>query len=199
MTMKTILVTGASGFIGSHLIGVLRKNFKVRIIRGTDLHSFKKIKNATLGVSGVIHLAAIKYNLANLGELRKVNVQYTQNLLKFAGNTHFIYISTWLAAYHEKTGFYGQTKKEAEDEVKKSGKNFTILRLPHIYSTSKTSLIFTKYILPAYLKFRYNIKPLYPPANVSQIVQAIKKVITQKRFYKKSFYVTGEKTFISFT
>lgn len=197
--MKKILVTGASGFIGSHLAKELVKNFKIICLSRSDLQHQKIMQQSIKGVSAIIHLAAQKYNTKDLNQMRKVNVGITKNLLQFAGDIHFIYISTWLAKYSDKTGFYGLTKKEAEEEVKKSGLNYTILRLPHIFGSSKTSLIFTKYLLPVYLKLKYNIKPLYPPADISQIVKGIKGVIIQKKFYNKSFYVTSEKTFISFT
>lgn len=211
--MKRILLTGATGFLGSHLVKELVKNFKVNclirrdlkfahpniIIFKGDLFSNSTIKDATGGVSAVIHLAAQKYNTKDLKQIRRVNVKGTKNLLRFAGDAHFIYISTWLATYHKKTGFYGQTKKEAEEEVKKYGKNFTILRLPHIFGPSKTSLIFTKYFLPAYLLLRYRVKPIYHPVEVSQIVPAIKQVVNQKKFFGKSFYVVDQKTFVPFT
>lgn len=208
--MKKILVTGASGFIGSHLIKELVKDFQVNclvrkdlkfdhpnitIFKG-DLLSPQAIKDSTREVSTIIHLAAQKYNTKDLEAMRKINVQGTKNLLRFAGDTHFIYISTWLAAYPQKTHYYGQTKKEAEDKVKKYGKKFTILRLPHIFGPSKTSLIFTKYLLPVYLLLRYRVRPIYNPIDIYSLCITIKKILGNKKYFKKSYYLVSSNRLI---
>jgi len=125
--MKTILITGTSGFIGSHLVQKLVKDFKIISLSRSDLNSQKIIQQSTKGVSTIIHLAAQKYNTNDLNQMRKVNVGITKNLLRFAGSAHFIYISTWLAKYPDKTGLYGLTKNEAEEQVKKGGLNYFTL------------------------------------------------------------------------
>lgn len=206
--MKTILITGATGFIGSHLLQELVKDFKVKclirqdlkfkhpnviLIKG-DLHSEKAIRESTREVSAIIHLAAIKYNTKDAAKIRKVNVGGTINLLKNVSGAHFIYGSTWLAAYPQKTGLYGLTKNKAEEAVKKSGADYTILRLPHIFSHKKSHQIFIRYILPVYLRLRYGVKPIYQPIEVTKVSKAIKRIINNEKFYRKSFYVVDEKT-----
>ena len=197
--MKTILITGTSGFIGSHLVQKLVKDFKIISLSRSDLNSQKIIQQSTKGVSTIIHLAAQKYNTNDLNQMRKVNVGITKNLLRFAGSAHFIYISTWLAKYPDKTGLYGLTKNEAEEQVKKGGLNYTILRLPHIYSQKPHNRFIAKYLLPIYLKVRYGVRPIYQPISVEEVCLSIKKVIYQKKFYRKSFYVVNKKTFNPFT
>lgn len=204
-----ILVTGASGFIGSHLIKLLSKrnnvkclsrkkivqNKNIQVIHGNIL-SGKTLKEASSDVSVIIHLAAIKYNSRNPLHIKRVNLDGTRKLLEFSGSSHFIYASTWLAAYPKLTGHYGKTKNKAEKLVKKT-KKFTILRFPHIYSNS-LSMIFTKYLLNIYLRLRYRVKPIYEPISVEELCLAIEKVINNKKFFQGSYYVKDRNTFIPF-
>jgi nucleoside-diphosphate-sugar epimerase len=101
---KTVLVTGASGFIGSHLVDSLRadglhvrslvlenasqeflKESDSEIIIG-DLRDRASLKTACQGCDEVYHLAAISRHDANVpdDEYRAVNVEGTLNLLEIA-------------------------------------------------------------------------------------------------------------------
>jgi GDP-L-fucose synthase len=92
ITKKTILITGAYGFLGNHLVEELKKNGAKKIIRPTskeynllDLNAIKKIvKN----VDGVIHLAAkvggIGFNREHPAEMFYENIIMGVNLMNEA-------------------------------------------------------------------------------------------------------------------
>jgi len=127
--MKKILITGNSGYIGSHLCKMLDGEYE---IVGLDLkdpqfkvsrHFIRDIKDQfTLKkehFDAVIHLAA----LVNVGESQHTPTHYyltnfigTLNLLTWVDTDNFIFASTGAAEKCESA--YGTSKKAAEDCVK---------------------------------------------------------------------------------
>ena len=155
--MKKIVILGGSGFIGSHLADYLsQKNFKVtifdlkkskwkknnqRMIVG-DLLNIKKLNQAIKGSDVVYNFAAV----ANMDLLKdkaistvKYNILGTVNALEVSRKhkiKKFIHAST-IYANTEEGGFYGRSKKAAEDYVEEYKKmfnlNYTILRFGSMY------------------------------------------------------------------
>jgi nucleoside-diphosphate-sugar epimerase len=145
---EKILVTGATGRVGKHLVDALIKqgnkvralvkngtveNENVEIFYG-DILDKESLRKATEGVDVIYHLAAIVDYLAPRETLFNVNVVGTKNLLEFKKLKKFIYLSS-TAAMGKKlrdvpanestpahpTDFYGQTKLDAEKLVKEAG------------------------------------------------------------------------------
>lgn len=116
MSRGTILVTGARGFIGTHVVRHLRsKGFAVRgLVRGEagncefepflcrDLEDEAAIEEAMRGVEHVVHLAArvhVMSETANdaLEQYRRVNVEGTRVLVRgaeAAGVKRFVFLSS---------------------------------------------------------------------------------------------------------
>lgn len=127
--MKKILITGNSGYIGSHLCKMLAGEYE---LWGVDLnnpqyplthHRKHDIRQALPEnkntFDAVIHLAA----LVNVGESQKKPTDYymtnfigTLNVLKTVKCKNFIFASTGAAEKCESA--YGTSKKAAEDCVK---------------------------------------------------------------------------------
>lgn len=127
--MKKILITGNSGYIGSHLCKMLNDEYD---IAGLDIkdpqfkvsrHFNRDIKNQFTikkeRFDAVIHLAA----LVNVGESQKTPTDYyltnfigTLNLLTWVETDNFIFASTGAAEKCESA--YGTSKKAAEDCVR---------------------------------------------------------------------------------
>jgi nucleoside-diphosphate-sugar epimerase len=167
-----ILVTGATGFLGRHLIPILadkypkltalvRENSDVRQLKElgvrlyyADLSKGSLIKDVPEGVDIILHLAALMSDKDHLpyAEFRKVNVEGTLNLLKFAGSSirQFILVSTVGvygattsqgfdedAPYGKRLSKYERSKAEAEEAAlgfcRRRNLNLTILRIGQLY------------------------------------------------------------------
>ena len=150
--MKTILITGNSGYIGSHLTNLLNQKYNVI---GLDLIpnkanvteqlicDIRNVPDLDLEFDAVIHLAAlVKVNESVINPIQyyATNLNGTINLLHKIKNktTNFIFASTGSAEYCNNP--YGVSKKAAEDCVKQfcndNNVNFTTFRFYNVIGSS---------------------------------------------------------------
>jgi len=125
--MKKVLVTGCSGYIGSHLCKLLENDYEVY---GLDIrepkHPVKEFFQVDINkpfktdreFDAVVHLAA----LVNVSESEVIPIMYyitnlngTMNVLNKVKTKNFIFASTGAAALCESA--YGISKRAAEDVV----------------------------------------------------------------------------------
>jgi len=173
MNMKKILVTGCSGYIGSHLCKLLEGKYD---IHGLDLHDpivpinkFYKvdinrlftIPDQTEPYDAVIHLAA----LVNVGESEKMPIMYyitnlngTMNVLNKIPTKNFIFASTGAAALCESA--YGISKRAAEDCI------------TEFYTKHRQGIDYTMFRFYNVIGSSYDIKPTNPDGLMYNLMQA---------------------------
>lgn len=130
--MATAFVTGATGFVGSHIVRTLLENgHQVRILRRAssrldalegltvehaigDLFDVETLAQQLAGVDWVFHVAAVaNYWRSRKDEIYRVNVDGTANLLQAAeraGVKRFIFTSS-LAAVGYRGSFHSANEK----------------------------------------------------------------------------------------
>jgi nucleoside-diphosphate-sugar epimerase len=117
-----IHVTGASGFIGSHLCPALAA-------------AGHELRTAAEGCDAVVHLANIAHTSASPAELHRVNVEGTLAQARsalVAGARRFVYLSSLKAAQPDDA--YGRSKALAEAALLKlPGLEAVVLRPPLVY------------------------------------------------------------------
>src|SRR5574337_1864296 len=181
-----ILVTGGTGFVGSHLIRRLRKEGRsVRaLVRNPekartladlgaevapgDISDAVSLEKACAGAERVIHLVGIIQEAPG-ATFRGVHVEGTRNLLqaaKKAGVRHFFYQSA-LGTRAGAKSEYHRTKWQAEELVAASGIPFTILRPSLIYGPGDqftlrlADIIKLSPVLPVIGSGASKIQPIY--------------------------------------
>ena len=149
--MKKILITGCSGYIGSHLCDMLQGEYEVHgldlVGPQVEIDKFYNIDiNKQFAIDGVefdavVHLAA----LVNVGESQERPISYyitnlngTMNVLNKLKAKNFIFASTGAAQYC--TSAYGVSKRAAEDVVRSYTKmaesDYTIFRFYNVIGTT---------------------------------------------------------------
>ena len=147
-----ILVTGGTGFVGSHLIKRMRqkglpvralvrnpdkaqtlKDLGVEVVSG-DVSDPASLEKATTGVARIVHLVGIIQESAG-ATFQAVHVDGTRNLLEAAkkNNVHHFFYQSALGTRPNAKSEYHQTKWAAEELVRASGISYTILRPSLIY------------------------------------------------------------------
>lgn len=195
-----ILLTGASGFIGSHLLkqasgkfrfrclvrprsaGKIKTGDSVEIIEG-DILSETSVKKAMAGVDTVVHLAAL-IRLSKPDEIYRVNVEGTRLLLSEAskqGVSRFIFVSTENALREDLHDAYAQSKRQAEVLVREF-KNFLILRPCFVYGRGDDhglgrliELTEKSPLIPLFGGLTSKIQPLYVNDMAEYLIKAIEK------------------------
>ena len=154
-----ILVTGASGFIGQAVVeALLRSGHHVRTLtrsvdpsaathplleRATgDVRDLPSLERAMAGVRAVVHLAAMKNDEPESGE---VNIGGAKNLIeacRIAGVKRIVNVSTQSAKL-TKAGVYGRSTAEADRLFHASSIPTVTLRSSLVYGDASSGVFGT--------------------------------------------------------
>ena len=146
--LRTLAVTGGTGFVGSHLIEAARgQGYELRALtrgwrppeQGIDwvdgaLDRTDSLAKLCEGADAVVHIAGL-INASSRAAFDAVNVGGTANMIDAArrcGVRRFVHISS-LAAREPELSDYGRSKAKAERLVSASGLDWTIIRPPAVY------------------------------------------------------------------
>lgn len=189
---KNILVTGATGFIGQHLVrALLEKNYKVRIFT-RDKNKAKKIfpqaeivegsindkdaiNRALKTINIVYHLAAIRHQWGiSKKDYQKVNDDFTETLLQYSANhkiEKFIFASS--------VAVFGWPGKNIINEKNK-------YKYENSYGFSKilSESLIKKYFNKRGLKYVI-IRPsiTYGPNDPAGMITKLTKMIKNKKYF----------------
>lgn len=207
---KVILVTGATGYVGRHVVqALLESNANVRcLVRDVKKNNIPKVEMvqgdvtdpvslavACSGISQVIHLVAIIREKKN-STFENINTQGTKNLLKVAaesGVKHFIHISA-LGADTDPQYKYTYSKGVAEMAVVNSGLNYTILRPSVMFGPGVgfvDHLLKSLLMTPTFVAVPGNGNTKFQPISVKDVAQCIKLVVQNTDLYKNKIIDIG--------
>lgn len=216
-----ILVTGAAGFVGYHLVNALAGQQKrvrclvrnepakinicdkhIEVIQG-DIRDKKVIDSAVKGARQVVHLAAVIQS-PDPEVVCQVNVEGTRNLVESSrqyGVEQFVFFSTLNTVLPVKNR-YSKSKEKAEDIVRKSGLNFTILRPSVIYGNGDDGTIArlvhvvkNRKIIYLLGNGKYKLQPVY----IDDVIKAICETLNNLcQFKDRTLFLVG-KEIVSYT
>lgn len=194
----TIALTGATGFLGSHLLASFEeKGIRGRaLIRSSSPRKYR-IKDFPVEICEVdwkredslaqalgdcdilVHLAGLTNGAEGL--LRQVNVEYTRKIVQAAdkvGMKRIIFTSSVAALLMH--GIYGETKREAEELIRGSGIPYVIFRPAFIYGEGderNTGLMIRTLkrfpLVPLLGGGTFLLQPVYVDDVVSLLLQAL--------------------------
>jgi len=206
-----ILVTGGTGFVGSHLVNrlalekiqtrcLVRKSsnikklleLEIEVTYG-DLNDKESLKKALDNVETVVHLVGIIVERKG-ATFEIIHTQGTRNLVaasKEAGVRRFIYISA-LGARENARSRYHLTKWEAEQAVIKSGMEYVIFR-PSImigkggeFITMLSKVVHEAPVVPI-IDGKSKVQPIY----VENTIDCIIKSLIEPEITNRIFEIAG--------
>lgn len=193
-----IFVTGASGFVGRHLIA--KQVAMGRHVRGLmragkpppyqhplldwrlgDVTRRDDITPCFAGVETVVHLAAV-LSQADEDINQAVNAESTRTMMQLCrvhGVKRFVLMSA-AAATFKNTNAYGRSKRKAEEILAESGLDYSIIRVPLIVGRgSEEWTRFIDYIkkIPGIVPVFGDGKAIKCPIYIDDVVDALGAVL----------------------
>jgi uncharacterized protein YbjT (DUF2867 family) len=209
--MNTVLVTGGSSTLGQHVLRNLVSRVRVVAvvhrrgveIPGTEIERLQggleeTVRNpaASQKAQVVLHMAAVTHS-DDPSEYFRVNTDLTKQLLfSCLPSQHFVYVSTICA--HPDAGAYGRSKWLAEEAIRDSGLNYTIIRPAEIYGSSNSegidALIALARKVGVLPDFRCGGSIKYAPISVQEAAQFIAEATIRRHHTGQTYTLCAERS-----
>jgi nucleoside-diphosphate-sugar epimerase len=208
--METLFVTGGSSTLGQHIlrrlasrvriVSVMHRrnvgipNAEMQVIRG-GLEECVRQPAALQAAQIVLHMAAVTHT-DDASEYLRVNTELTKQLLSVCDpQQHFVYVSTICA--HPDGGAYGCSKWLAEEAIRASGLEYTIIRPADIYGSKGSegidALIAVARKMHLLPDFRSGGSIQYAPISLEEAAQFIAEATVQRRCTGQTYTLCAER------
>jgi uncharacterized protein YbjT (DUF2867 family) len=174
----TVLVTGASGMLGSAVLPRLEKDgYRVRPMSrrarpgwvAADLRTGEGLADAVRGVDVIVHLAS------EPGRAQQTDVEGTRTLLEAArpaGVRHVLYVS--INGIDRVPYRYYQAKLDTEKVVEESGIPYTILRAAQFHPFVEMLLSTSSKLGPVIIDPKFRVQPVAIEDVADRIAQLLR-------------------------
>jgi UDP-2-acetamido-2,6-beta-L-arabino-hexul-4-ose reductase len=163
--MKTVGITGKSGFIGTHLfnnLGLLKNNYEVVDIKDEFFEKTTLLNEVISKCDIIVHLAAINRHI-DPDKIYDVNVSLVKTLIHSLQVTkslaHVIFASS---IQEEKENAYGRSKRDGKKLLAKWAQEndgrFTSLIIPNVFGPFGKPF-YNSFISTFSFQLNHNIKP----------------------------------------
>ncbi|MFH1538686.1 MAG: complex I NDUFA9 subunit family protein [bacterium] len=212
--MKKVLVTGATGFVGGHIVEeLLGRGYEVSALvrspekagglgkRGVELRPGGILKPETLDFSGfdaVIHLVGI---IREAGEqtFERVHYEGTVNVVeaaKWAGVKRYVHMSALGTRPGAKSNYH-KTKFKAEEHVRGSGLPFVIFRPSVIFGERGefTKMLADFFKNPFFVPVIGSGESRMQPVSVKDVAKLFADALANEKSVNRVFELGGPKAF----
>lgn len=206
-----VLVTGGSGHLGVPLVRALLRGTEhhVRLFgrrdprlpanervtwSAGDVRRKEDVAAAAAGAGAILHLAGLTHS-NRPGEYDAINLGGTRNVVEAAraGRVRrLVFFSSWVAS--AEGGGYARSKLLAEEEVRRSGVGWVILRPAEVYGAGQGGAlpallerVRAKRLVPIPGHGRYRMSPLY----IDDLVTAVLAVLARPDVTGKVYTLAG--------
>jgi 2-alkyl-3-oxoalkanoate reductase len=208
--IETVFVTGGSSTLGQHVLRRLTSHFHILAVvhrRNLELPNARiellhggleeTVRNprALQRAEVVLHMAAVTH-ADDRAEYFRVNAELTKQLVSACSpSQHFIYVSTICA--HPDGGAYGRSKWLAEEAIRGSRLDYTIIRPSEIYGSrdgegidALIAVARKVHILP---DFRYGGSIKYAPISTQEAAHFVAEATICRRQTRQTYTLCADR------